>query len=84
MYVIRKKQTCSFKGYDGWITPDDNGILDLADVFRFTRGEAAHMVAYDTKNSDEVLVWYGSYARPRPSAMPRARSQRTPTKRNKQ
>ena len=59
MYIIRsnKFSRVAFKTYDGWTSPDNQGILDLSDVIRFTKGEAGAMKL----GKHESLVWFGCY-----------------------
>ena len=57
MYVVKRNET-EYYTYDGWKDcRDDNGVLDLSDVVRFTEREASRMYL----PSNYTLQYYGSY-----------------------
>ena len=62
MYIIQRKQNDGlyYYTYDGWCRcTDDNGVLDIKDVVRFTHGE--RVSNGDLLGPNESFQWYGSY-----------------------
>ena len=60
MYVVRRTlphDSVSFKTYDGWVKVEKDVALDLSDVQRFTKGEAARNVL----PTYQEWVWFGCY-----------------------
>lgn len=58
MYVLKDVKANKYLTYTGWLGADDNGVLDLSTVIRFTANEAA----WNTVDESEYKwIYYGSY-----------------------